>query len=223
LKSSREVLCFDIASGGLSAARFNEHLESSAYDEVAWEMPRTAGGIKKAFRYLEHSLAGTTPAAISISSFMHSFLVMNADADPNTPVYTWMDDASPEGMAAIRKVIGSEFHQRTGCHYHPMFPVFKLASDSLGKRPSDRIVSPKTLLVEFLTGTCVEDFGMAAASGLLNVHSANWDSDILRAANLRPANLPDLMERDGIVAKSHRQRRRERVGRWVPGKHRFRM
>jgi gluconokinase len=203
LKSSREVLCFDISSGGLSAARFNEHLESSAYDEVAWQMPRTAAGIKKAFRYLEHSLAGTTPAAISISTFMHSFLVMNADADCNSRVYTWMDNASPDGMAAIHKAIGPEFHQRTGCHYHPMFPVFKLASDSLGNRgPSSRIVSPKTLVVELLTGQWVEDFGMAAASGLLNVHSANWDSDILRAAKLSPANLPDLMERDGIVART---------------------
>jgi gluconokinase len=201
LKSSREVLCFDIASGGLSAARFNEHLESSVYDEVSWEMPLTAGGLQKAFRYLEHSVSGTEPAAISMSSFMHSFLVMNANSD--TPVFTWMDGASPDGIDTIRKAIGAEFHQRTGCHYHPMFPVFKLASDALrNRRPSDRIVSPKTLLVESLTGECVEDFGMASASGLLNVQSANWDNDILRAANLRKTNLPDLMERDGIAGET---------------------
>jgi gluconokinase len=43
---------------------------------------------------------------------------------------------------------------------------------------------------------------MAAASGLLNVHSANWDPDILRAANLTASNLPKLMERDAIVGKT---------------------
>jgi gluconokinase len=84
-----------------------------------------------------------------------------------------------------------------------MFPVFKLASEFLRNRgPSFRIVSPRTFLVESLTGECVEDFGMAAASGLLNVHSSNWDTDILRAANLGEDNLPMLFERDAIVGKT---------------------
>jgi gluconokinase len=203
LKSSREVLCYDISSGGLSAARFNEQLENSAYHEVAWEMPLSAGSLKQSFQRIEHSISGVTPAAISISSFMHSFVVLDSDGNSKTPVYTWMDGASPDGIAAIRNVIGSEFHHRTGCHYHPMFPVFKLASEAMKNRdPSNRIVSPKTLLVESLTGECVEDFGMAAASGLLNVHTAKWDSDILRAANLRESNLPKLLERDAIVGKT---------------------
>ena len=203
MKASREVLCYDISSGGLSAARFGVHLENSAYDEVAWELPLTAGRVEKAFRYLEHSISGNTPAAISISSFMHSFLVINADSNSDAPVYTWMDGAPPDGIAAIRKAIGHGFHQRTGCHYHPMFPVFKLASEAMGNRdPSARIVSPKTLLVESLTGECVEDFGMAAASGLMNVHSADWDTDILRAANLGAGSLPALLERDAIVGKT---------------------
>ena len=203
MKSSREVLCFDIASGGLSAARFNEELENSAYQEVAWKMPLSASSLKQAFERIEDSISHDKPAAISMSSFMHSFLVLDSNGNPGTPVYTWMDGASPDGIEAIRSVIGSGFHHRTGCHYHPMFPVFKLASEAMkNRRPADRIVSPKTLLVESLTGECVEDFGMAAASGLLNVHSADWDTDVLRAANLKASNLPKLMERNAIVGKT---------------------
>lgn len=194
------MLCYDIASGGLSAARFNQRLEDSAYDEVPWETPLSADSVKQAFRRLKHSVSQDEPAAISISSFMHSFIVMDRGGTSKTPVYTWMDDASPDGIAAIRNAIGSEFHHRTGCHYHPMFPVFKLASMKF--ESGDRVVSPKTLLVESLTGECVEDFGMAAASGLLNVHSARWDSDILRAANLSLASLPNLMERDAMVGRT---------------------
>jgi len=161
------VLCFDISSGGLSAARFNERLENSAYDEVPWESPLSAGSVKQAFRRLEHSMSGDMPAAISISSFMHSFVVLDAEGNSKTPVYTWMDGASPDGIAAIRGAIGADFHHRTGCHYHPMFPVFKLASEILNYRgPADRIVSPKTLLVELLTGERVEDFGMVPLPGL---------------------------------------------------------
>jgi len=166
-------------------------------------MPLSSGSVKQAFRRLEHSMSGDIPAAISISSFMHSFVVMDAEGNSKTPVYTWMDGASPDGIAAIRHAVGSEFHHRTGCHYHPMFPVFKLASEILNYRgPADRIVSPKTLLVEALTGECVEDFGMAAATGLLNIHSAKWDSDILRAANLSSGNLPNLLDHDAIIGQT---------------------
>jgi gluconokinase len=167
-------------------------------------MPLSAGSVKQAFRRLEHSMSrDIPPAAILISSFMHSFVVLDAEGNSKTPVYTWMDGASPDGIAAIRNAIGSEFHHRTGCHYHPMFPVFKFASEILSYRgPSDRIVSPKTMLVESLTGECVEDFGMAAASGLLNVHSANWDADVLRAANVGSSNLPRLADRDAIVGRT---------------------
>jgi gluconokinase len=203
LKSSREVLCYDISSGGLSAARFNEKLENSAYQEVSWKMPLSASSLKQAFQRIEHTIPADNLAAISLSSFMHSFLVLDPDGNSRNPVYTWMDGASPDGIETIRSVIGSGFHHRTGCHYHPMFPVFKLAAEAMKNRsPANRIVSPKTLLVESLTGECVEDFGMASASGLLNVHSANWDTDILGAANLRAGNLPKLMERDAIVGKT---------------------
>jgi len=200
LSPSKEVLCFDIASGGLSAARFNEHLEARAYNEVRWEPPLSADSVKTAFRRLEQSALREAPAAIAISSFMHSFLVTEPGGNARTPLYTWMDGASPEGISAIHNAIGAEFHSRTGCHYHPMFPVFKLASMKVS--PGDRVVSPKTLLVELLTGECVEDFGMASASGLLNIHSSNWDGDILNAANLATTNLPQLIDRDVIVGKT---------------------
>jgi len=43
---------------------------------------------------------------------------------------------------------------------------------------------------------------MAAASGLLNAHSAKWDGDILRAANVSSANLPRLVEHDAVVGRT---------------------
>jgi gluconokinase len=205
---SSEVLCFDISSGGLSAALFNERLEPRGYSEVSWTMPLSAEALRRSFQRLEGSFSGVRPAAISISSFMHSFLVVRANGEPATDVYTWMDTAPPEGITTIRTAMrsrgGLEFHQRTGCHYHPMFPVFKLAAPVWAKcGPGDRVVSPKSFLVESLTGERVEDYGMASASGLLNIHSADWDSDILSAVDLTPANLPRLIDRDSIAGKTN--------------------
>jgi len=69
-------------------------------------------------------------------------------------------------------------------------------------RPSQRIVSPKGLLVAELTGAFVDDYGMGAATGLLNVHAASWDKQILTAAKLTPENLPQLADPDAVVGKN---------------------
>ena len=191
----------------MSAARFDERLGTRGYDEVPWNAPLSAETLLAAFQRLHHSLSGGPTAAICISSFMHSFLVVRSDGSAATPVHTWMDAASAASVDFIRDAIrssgGPGFHERTGCHYHPMFPAFKLADPALaGRGTEDRIVSPKTFLVEALTGECVEDYGMASASGLLNIHSAAWDDDLLQATSLTARNLPRLSNHDAIAGKT---------------------
>ena len=44
-----------------------------------------------------------------------------------------------------------------------MFPVFKLVSMPI--EPLDRILSPKGFLIEALTESFVDDYGMASATG----------------------------------------------------------
>ena len=93
---------------------------------------------------------------------------------PLTPVFTWLDTTAPEGIEAVRRKLGARFHERTGCHYHPMFPVFKLAARPPGR--GNRVGSPKAWLAWELTGSFVDDFGMASASGLLDVQEAEVGS-----------------------------------------------
>src|SRR5262245_35297450 len=125
---AREVLCFDIGSGGVTAARFNEKLEASIVRELSWDLHRDAQGratlsaydIESAISNLAAELQGDAkPAAVCISSFMHSFLVLSSCCAALTPVFTWLDTTAPEGIEAVRRRLGSKFHERTGCHYHP--------------------------------------------------------------------------------------------------------
>jgi gluconokinase len=201
-----DVLCFDIGSGGMRAVRFNEQLEALALHDVAWDLHRDAEGgatlsvhdIEGAFSELARALAsGTAPAAVSIGCFMHSFLVLSSCCAPLTPVYTWMDTTEAEGMDSVRRKIGSSFHGRTGCHYHPMFPVFKLAAKPPGR--GNRVGSPKAWLAWELTGSFVEDVGMASASGLLDVQSGKWDPEILGIAGMEFQDLPSVANPDAVV------------------------
>jgi gluconokinase len=196
-----EVLCFDIGSGGVRGARFNEQLEVSARHDVSWDLHRDAQGhatlsvydIECAFSEAALALSqGSPPAAISIACFMHSFLVLSSCCAALTPVYTWLDTTAPEGLAAVRRRLGTRFHERTGCHYHPMFPVFKLAAKPAGR--GNRVGSPKAWLTWELTGEFFEDYGMASASGLLDVTSGKWDPELLDIASLEAHDLPVVVE-----------------------------
>jgi len=201
-----EVLCFDIGTGGIAAARFNEELEVSALREVPWNLHRDARGratlsaddIEAAILQLSTELQGDLPpAAVSIACFMHSFLVLSSCCAPLTPVFTWLDTTAAEGIDAVRSRLGDRFHERTGCHYHPMFPVFKLAANPAGR--GNRVGSPKAWLAWALTGSFVEDFGMAAASGLLNAREGKWDEDLLGIAKLEPHDVPQIVDPHTIV------------------------
>ena len=202
-----DVLCFDIGSGGVRGARFDERLHVGALHDVQWNLHRDAQGratlsvydIECAFSEVARKLRqGSAPAAVSIGCFMHSFLVLSSCCAALTPVYTWLDTTGAEGIDAVRKKFGPRFHELTGCHYHPMFPVFKLASNPPGR--GNRVGSPKAWLTWELTGSFVDDFGMASASGLLNVQSGEWDPELLRIAGMEFQDAPSVVD-------PHRRRR----------------
>jgi gluconokinase len=110
-----------------------------------------------------------------------------------------LDMTGASGIDAVRRTVGKRFHERTGCHYYPMFPVFKLASNSPGR--GNRVGSPKAWLTWELTGSFIEDYGMASASGLLDARSAKWDPELVGIAKLDLPDLPMLMNPDQAVGR----------------------
>ncbi|PYS47542.1 MAG: hypothetical protein DMG13_27640 [Acidobacteria bacterium] len=200
------VLCFDISSGGLSAAIFNEELAASHLIETAWQIPVEEDGsavldVKTFEAAFSNSCRGTVRPvhidAISFSAFMHNFLLLDASDRPLTPIFTWLDSRGSDGVDRIRSQFGSSFHERTGCRYHPMFPVFKLAS--LRVPGAQRVGTAKSFAIAMLTGHWVEDHGTASATGLYNIRGAIWDRDIMNAVKLSPSALPPLVERDDVA------------------------
>ena len=105
-----EVLCFDIGSGGIRGARFNEQLDVSVLHHVPWDLHRDAEGRATLSAYdVECALSETAralasdsrPAAASIGCFMHSFLVLSSCCAALSPIHTWLDTTGPEGIEVV--------------------------------------------------------------------------------------------------------------------------
>ena len=133
------LLCFDISSGGITAALLDSHLESIRVAETQWILETDAQGaatlslatIETQFKRVIQQLniqPDDRIDALCMDSFMHNIVVLNDADQPLTPVFTWLDQRGESGMEYVRSRMGGRFHEHTGCHYHPMFPVFKLAA-----------------------------------------------------------------------------------------------
>ena len=204
-------VCFDISSGGISTALFDSTLDAVQMAEGHWT-PAPALAFRTIVDQFKQNIAQLNLGnarepidAICIGSFMHNIVLLDGSDVPLTPVSTWLDSTGENGVEYVRSRIGDNFHARTGCRYHPMFPVFKLAALHLNDRnlfaKVARAVSVKSFLIHALTGSWVEDHGMASASGMYNILDDRWDAELVRLAGLTEKHLPVVQGRTEIIGR----------------------
>jgi gluconokinase len=210
------ILCFDLSSGGITAAILDCDLQPARVVETQWTLETDERGaavlsakhIIEQFKNVILQLK-VDPSdridALCIDTFMHNCVLLDAGDRPLTPVFTWLDQRGAEGIELLRSRMGDRFHQRTGCRFHPMFPVFKLASmrlaDAGAMRLMKRIVSIKSLLIHKLTGEWAEDHGIASSSGFFNEERRAWDTEILDLLGLSSACFVPVTSRNSIVGR----------------------
>ena len=208
------LLCFDMGSGGITAAILTSNLEAERLADNEWVLETDTHGaatlsveaIVERFKCAIRSV-DVTPTrpidAICIGTFQHSCVVLDEADRPLTPVFTWLDQRGESGLDIVRTRLGDRFHEITGCRYHPMFPVFKLAamqaSESELFSRAKRIGSIKALLLNRLTGTWIEDHGMASASGLFDIRQGDWALELLNILGLDRKYLPKIAGRTEVI------------------------
>src|SRR5262249_30205313 len=160
--SDLDVTCF---------AHTRWSLENGSHCTAVLSVDTIIDHFKAAIRQLQPADGGRIDA-ICIDTFMHNCVLLEAEDQPLTPVFTWLDHRRADGVEFIRARMGDRFYERTGCRFHPMFPVFKLASMRLAHDAAlsgvKRICSIKSFIVRQLTGVWTEDHGIASSSGLFN-------------------------------------------------------
>ncbi|MEU4428974.1 gluconokinase [Actinoplanes sp. NPDC024001] len=154
---------------------------------------------------------GDRVIAVSLSSFLHALVPMDAAGKPAGAVVTWADGRSAE---QCERIVASGRHAklqaRTGTPVHPMSPLTKLAwwseNDPETLRGTARWGGVKELIVAALTDEpFLVDLSIASGTGLYDIHSRQWDAEALELAGIRPAQLAE------VVPTTHRLRLRADV------------
>ena len=140
----------------------------------------------------------TEPEFISFSAAMQSILIINEDGFPITDALLWADNRATSIATAIKKSeFGTIFYQKTGIPIHPFSPLTKLAWFKENEpnlfSNAFKFISLKEYIWHQLTGEYVTDSSMASGTGLMNIHTLQWDKTILTYLNIKKSQLPEIV------------------------------
>jgi gluconokinase len=128
-------------------------------------------------------------AGVAFSSAMHSLMAVGKSGEPLTRLMTWADMRSAKQAEGLRfTALGKTIYRQTGTPIHPMSPMCKLMwlKEEQPKlfHEAHKFISIKEYVFARLFGEYIVDYSIASASGLFDVHTLTWSSDVLRLLNL---------------------------------------
>ncbi len=141
--------------------------------------------------------AGRAPSAVSLCTFWHSFLGVDASGRPSSPILHLLDTRSATYAQALKRDLDEgQLHSRVGVVFHPSYWPAKLLWIR-AERPnwwstSQRWMSyGEYLLLEFF-GKAAPATSMLSATGLWNSNRQAFDEPMLDFLQLEPNRLADL-------------------------------
>jgi gluconokinase len=182
------VLALDVGSSSVRAQRFDDRgnpdgeLRQEKYDgRDPKEIARLARAV----------LGGDEPDGTS--SFGHSLVVLDENGQPLTEVLGWRDTRSADAAEWLRRRLDTDaVHARTGAYLHPSFWPAKLAwlaeTDPETFRRAARFVS----FSEYLRGESRTSPSIASGTGLLDLTTNDWDTELLETLGLDRELLPEI-------------------------------
>ena len=143
------------------------------------------------------------PVCVSISSAMHSLLVVDNANKAITPLITWEDTRSEKIAEAIKNSPEAEkIYSITGTPIHAMSPLckikwFKENETNVFKKAS-KFISIKEFIWFRLFNAYEIDHSIASATGLFNIKTFDWNKASLELCGITSAHLSTLVATDFI-------------------------
>ena len=204
------LLAFDIGTTYLKAAVFNKHGEPQAIarQPTHFQVPQP-GRAEMSQAQWHHDIcqlcqtlqatdrsAYEQIAAISFASQANTFLLLDEQGQPLTPLIGWTDQRANDQAAWLSQFDTiPQRYEHTGIpSIQSGFAIAKLrwlqAHQPQIWQHARRFCLISDELTHWLTGQHVTEAGIAALTGLLNIHDLQWWAPAIEAVGIEPAWLP---------------------------------
>ena len=151
--------------------------------------------------------AGCSPGEISVVSFsgqMMAALPVDRRGDPLRPSIIWADQrAAAEAGELARRIPPDRIYALTGHRVSAPYSAAKIMwirrNEPDVYRRAAKFLHAKDFVVCRLTGRMCTDYSDASGMNLLDIGALRWSEEMIAAAEISPALLPDLHESTAIV------------------------
>lgn len=206
----------DIGTTSSKAIAFNDKGELISKHAVGYEMqhPKQNYSEIDANEILEAvvtcinqvigSLHPAKPQLVGFSAMMHSLIAINEEGQPMTNCIIWADNRAASVAKQLRQTPeGDGFYHATGVPVHAMSPFCKLLwfkeNEPAIYSTASRFVGIKEFIFSKFFNTYVVDTGIASATGLLNLHTLEWDKNVLELLELPQEKLSRLVPVEHVL------------------------
>ena len=165
-------------------------------DGLHWDLPAL----------LDHSLAGLRAAgpvaSIGVDAWAVDYGLLRGGELLGLP-WSYRDARTAAGVEAVHARIGpDELYRRTGLQVLPFNTIYQLATERRLVE-ADRLLLVPDLITWWLTGRAVCERTNASTTGLLDVHSRDWDPELLALVGVDSSQLGELVDPGTVVGDHH--------------------
>lgn len=210
------VLALDMGTSSFRALLFDSrgYAVETSETQIAFDLTTTHDGGAEAnaimlLDLLAECIDGTLEkaasaanriAAVGATSFWHGILGLDANGTPLTPHYFWADTRAGDAALALRGEIDREANrQRTGVVFHSSYWTAKLrwlaTTQPTVVANVRRWTSFPDWVMQQLFGVDRTAVIMATGTGLLEIQTATWATDLVERLGIDPQTLPPLIDR----------------------------
>jgi gluconokinase len=206
------LMSLDVGTSGVRAALFDDH--GNEVKGARINSPRSVPSfsdfgeldadaiVEQVVETIDDLLAVSLAAAgsiklISISSFWHSLIGVDAQGRATTPLLTWADTRAANITTELRARFDEpRVHNQTGCRFHPSYWPAKLLwlkseqPDTFEK--TRRWLGFAEYLCLRLFGEATASISMASATGLFDQRTCDWDWTFVEALGIPADSLPAI-------------------------------
>ncbi len=141
---------------------------------------------------------GHVPYAVSLSSAMHSLVLMNDKNIAVTPLITWADTRSEKVAEEIRNSTAAEkLYTSTGTPIHSMSPLCKIKWLKENQpeifSTAFKFISIKEFIWYRLFNEYQVDYSIASATGLFNIVNYQWNTPSLNLCGITASLLSKIV------------------------------
>ncbi|MGN1279773.1 MAG: gluconokinase, partial [Limosilactobacillus sp.] len=136
--------------------------------------------------------------AVAFSSANQSVIMLDKNYRPLSRFITWADTRAGKVAHRLKhSPLGKPIYQRTGTPIHPMSPLTKIMW--LHRAQPEKVAQTsyygdlKAYLFQQFFGVFKVDVSVASCTGMMNIHTRDWDDKILKLAQVKRQQLPTIV------------------------------